>query len=163
MKAGRIHAGGSRHSDCAARTTATMMAVSAVMMFAATMTLAPRASWAAGAGSNPVVAAVGDRQITQSELDAAVLQSISKSQLYDLRKQTLDKMVDTYLIDAAAKKANLTPDAYLARELHSKGSQVTEADARKYYDAHKAGIDAETNGKSFNDIKPLLINALQRH
>ena len=163
MKAGRIHAGGSRHSDCAARTTATMMAVSAVMMFAATMTLAPRASWAAGAGSNPVVAAVGDRQITQSELDAAVLQSISKSQLYDLRKQTLDKMVDTYLIDAAAKKANLTPDAYLARELHSKGSQVTEADARKYYDAHKAGIDAQTNGKSFNDIKPLLINALQRH
>jgi protein-disulfide isomerase len=163
MKAGRTFAGGSRHIDCAARTTATMKAVSILLMFLAMVTLAPRVSWAADAGSNPVVATVGDRQITRSELDAAVLDSISKSQLYDLRKQTLDKMVDTYLIAAAAKKANLTPDAYLARELHTKGGQVTEADARKYYDAHKAGIDAQTNGKSFNDIKPLLINALQRH
>jgi protein-disulfide isomerase len=164
MKAGRTFAGGSRRIDSAAATTATILAATVAMIFAAMATFAPRVSWAAAdAGANPVVATVGDHQITLDDLDTAVLQSISKSQLYSIRKQTLDKLVDTYVIDAAAKKANLTPDAYLARELQSKGGQVTEADALKYYNAHKAGIDSQTGGRSFNEIKPQLIAAMQRH
>jgi protein-disulfide isomerase len=66
------------------------------------------------------------------------------------------------VIDEAAKKANLPADVYLARELKSK-NPVTEADAQKYYDAHKVGIDQQTGGKPFKDIKTLLIGALQRH
>jgi protein-disulfide isomerase len=163
MKAGRTVAGGSRRIDSAAATAATIMTATAVVIFGAMAMLAPRVSWAADASANPVVATIGDHQITQSELDTAVLQSVSKSQLYGIRKQTLDKMVDSYLIDAAAKKANLAPDAYLARELQSKGDQVTEADAQKYYDAHKAGIDAQTGGRPFSAIKDQLIAAMQRH
>jgi protein-disulfide isomerase len=163
MKAGLTIAGGSRRIDSAACSTGAIKAATVAMMLASITMLAPRISWAANTSAKAVVATVGNRQITQNELDDAVLQSISKSQLYNLRIQTLNQMIDTYLIDAAAKKANLTPDAYLARELHSQGGQVTEADARKYYDAHKAGIDAQTNGRSFDDIKTLLINAMQRH
>jgi protein-disulfide isomerase len=163
MKAVRTLAGGSRRIDRAAGTTVAMMVATGVLILAAIVTLAPCASWGADGNANPVVATVGDHQITRSELDLAVIQGISKSQLYDLRKQALDKMVDTYLIEAAAKKANLAPDAYLARELHNGASQVTEADARKYYDAHKAGIDAQTANRPFKDIEPLLVNALQRH
>jgi protein-disulfide isomerase len=163
MKAGRTPAGGGWRIDTAAGTAAAMMVAAVTMIFAAMVTLAPRTARAANESANPVVAAVGDHQITLQELDAAVLQSISKSRLYDLRKETLDKMVETYLIDAAAKKANLSPDAYLARELHSNGGQVTEADARKYYDAHKAGIDGQTGGRPFNEIKAPLVKALQRH
>ena len=162
MKAGCIVAGGSRWIDGVAAMVAAARIV-LVIGVAALVTAAPRASWAADAGANPVVATVGDREITQSELDAAVLQGISKSQLYDLRKQTLDHMIDTELIAAAAKKANLTPDAYLARELHGKGDMVTEADAKKYYDAHKAGIDAQTGNRGYDAIKTLLIGAMQRH
>ena len=161
MEPVRIHTRVSR--GYAAWTNAAVRTAAAIAMLAATMWLTPRLSWAAEAAANPVVATVGERQITLTELDAAVLHGISKSQLFDLRKQTLDKMVDTELIEAAAKKANLTPEAYLARELRGKGNQVTEADARKYYDAHKAGIDAQTNGKPFSEIKPLLITAMQRH
>jgi protein-disulfide isomerase len=163
MKAGRTLTGGDRRIDSAATIIAAMMAATFVTAFAAIITIAPRLSWAADAKSNPVVATVGDRRITQNELDAAVLESISKSQLYDLRKQTLDHMIDAVLIEAAAKKANLTPDAYLTRELHGNGDQVTAADAKKYYDAHKAGIDAQTGGRSFDAIKGLLISAMQRH
>jgi protein-disulfide isomerase len=164
MKAGRTVAGAGRRIECAAgATVAAIVAATVVLILAAIVTLAPRAAWAADASGNQVVATVGDHQITLGDLDAAVLQSVSKSQLYELRKQALDKMLDTELIDAAAKKANLTPDAYLARELHSNGGQVTEADARKYYDAHKAGIDAQTGGRPFSAIKGLLINAIQRH
>ncbi len=162
MKAGRTLAGANRPIDSTAAMIAALMAATFMMTLCAIVTMTPRVSWAA-ASAGPVVATIGDYQITQNELDAAMLQSISKSQLYDLRKQTLDRMVDTYLIDAAAKKANLTPDAYLDRELHGKANDVTEADAKKYYDAHKAGIDAQTHGRSFNDIKGLLIAAMQRH
>jgi predicted DsbA family dithiol-disulfide isomerase len=163
MKAGRTLAGGSRRISSAASTAVAIMAATVVMIFSAMATLAPRVSWAADTGANPVVATIGDHQITQNELDTAVLQSVPKSKLYSIRKQTLDNMVDTYLIDAAAKKANLAPDAYLARELQSKGGQVAEADARKYYDAHKAGIDAQTGGRPFSEIKAQLIAAMQRH
>lgn len=163
MKAGRNLAGGGRCIRSFAGMPAAMIISALAMFIVTTVALAPRMLWAADDGANPVVATIGDHQITQREMDAAVVQGISKSQLYDLRKQALDKLVDGYLIEDAAKKANLTPDAYLARELHGKGGQVTEADARKYYDAHKAGIDAQTGGHPFNDIKGLLINAMQRH
>ena len=157
MKAGHILAGVGRCIHSVAGITAAMMiAALAVMM-------APVPHAGAGESANPVVATVGNHQITQNQMDATMLQSLSKSQLYDLRKQTLDKMIDTYLIDDAAKKANLTPEAYLARELKSTSAPTTEADAKKYYDAHKANIDAQTGGRPFSDIKTALINALQRH
>lgn len=163
MKAGCTLAGPNRRIDSVATMSGAMMAAIFVAMFAAIVTMMPRGSSAAEAGANAVVATIGEHQITQKQLDTAMLQSISKSQLYDLRKQTLDRMVDAYLIDAAAKKANLTPDAYLDRELHGNGDRVTEADAKKYYDAHKSGIDAQTGGRSFDNIKGLLISAMQRH
>jgi len=162
MKAGRILAGVCRRINSAAGMTFAMMIAAVAMSFAVMVMVAPSTARAADGSANPVVASIGDHHITQSEMDAAMLQSLSKSQLFDLRKQTLDRMIDTYVINDAARKANLTSEAYLAHELKSK-NPVTEADAQKYYDAHKAGIDAQTGGKPFKDIKGLLISALQRH
>lgn len=114
-------------------------------------------------GADPVLAIVGGQRITQSEVDARVIDEISASQRYDLRKRALDSMVDKYVVDAAAKKAHLTPSEYLDRAIHPTGSQVTAAEARKYYDGHKAGLDAQTGGKPFEQIKPALVAAMQRH
>ncbi|HTT77481.1 MAG TPA: thioredoxin domain-containing protein [Candidatus Binataceae bacterium] len=108
-----------------------------------------------------VAATVAGRTITMQELDARVLSNIPKNQLYDLRKQSLEQMIDQSVVDAAAKKAKLTPDDYLKTEM--KTPAVTEADARKYYEAHKAAIDSQTNNKPFDQIKKPLINALQAH
>lgn len=130
---------------------------------AAIATITPCISWAAEDAGDLVVATIGSHRITQKELDAAVLAGISKTQLYDLRKQALDKLIDDYLVNAAAKKAQLTPDAYLDRELHGGGTKVTEADAHKYYDAHKAAIDRQIGARTYKDIAPLLVAALQRH
>jgi protein-disulfide isomerase len=126
----------------------------------------PTVSSAAKANANPVVATVGHHKFTQSEMDAQViarLQETNSNQLYNLRKQVLDSMIDGYLVDEAAKKDGLSPDAYLKRALSGPGSQVTAQDAQKYYDAHKAGIDAQTGGKPYKDIQPLLLAAMQRH
>jgi protein-disulfide isomerase len=163
MKAGSKSAGGRRGNGAARPIAPAMLMVAGLIAFASAWSLAPRALWAADDSPNPVVATIGDHQITQREMDAAALQSISKNQLYDLRKQALDKLIDNYVINKAAKKAGITPEAYLERELHTKGSKVTEADAKKYYDEHKAGIDGQTGGKPFKEIAPLLVNAMQRH
>ncbi len=166
MKAGRTFAGGSRRINSAAGITAAVRAAVVAMIFASVATLAPRLSWAADTSANPVVATIGDHRITQNELDAAVLHSLSKSQLYNLRMQTRwIRWSDTYLIDAAAKKANLTPDAYLATRVATatvvKSPKPTRANTTM---RTKRGIDARKPAAAqFNDIKALLVNALQRH
>jgi protein-disulfide isomerase len=163
MKAGSKAAGCSQRSEAAPRIASAMIIAVVIMAGASAWRLAPQTLWAAEDSANSVVATIGAHQITKGEMDTAMLDSISKSQLYDLRKQALDKLIDGYLIDKAAKRAGLTPEVYLERKLHTKGNKVTEADAQKYYDAHKAGIDGQTGGKPFKDIEPLLVNALQRH
>jgi protein-disulfide isomerase len=106
-----------------------------------------------------VLATVGDHQFNREEVDEEVLKNVSPPQLYDLRKRALDRLIDEYVVGQAAKKAGLSPDQYLQRE--SGGSKVTEADARKFYDAHKAEIDAQVKGQSFDQIKGRIIAGLK--
>lgn len=138
------------------------LAACAVSLACALMA-APAAAANSSHGADPVLATVDGHPITQSEVDAHVIDEISPNQRYELRKRALDSMVDQYLIDRAAKKAHMTPAAYLDHELHPKGSTVTEADARKYYNAHKAALDAQTGHKPYEQIQAPLISALQRH
>src|SRR5258708_39313643 len=98
MKAGSKSAGG-RCNGAARPIAAAMLMVAGLIAFASAWSLAPLAVWAAEDSPNPVVASIGDHQITQREMDAAALQSISKNQLYDLRKQALDKLIDSYVIN----------------------------------------------------------------
>ncbi|MGH7933844.1 MAG: hypothetical protein ACREQN_11865, partial [Candidatus Binataceae bacterium] len=90
--------------------------IAAMMMFAyplaadAAAASATSMPAAAGVGPNAVVATVGSHRITRHEMDAEVLDEVIKripaDQLYDLRKDAVDKLVDQYLIDQAAKKAH---------------------------------------------------------
>jgi predicted DsbA family dithiol-disulfide isomerase len=160
MEAGRNLARGRWLSRYAAEIAATIGFAIVIIIVGS---LAPRMLVAAEGTANPVVATIGNHKITQQEVDVAVLQNLGNSQLYDLRKQALNKLIDSYIIDQAAKKANLTPAEYEAHAVDGKGDQVTDDDVRKYYDAHKAAIDSEAGGRSYKEIAPLLKSALQRH
>jgi len=140
----------------------------AIVAGAGTITVPGRSVVTAlGAVSNPdaVLATVGDRQITQREVDQEILQRILRSvdatKLYEWRKDAINDMVDNYLLERAAKKAGMSSDEFVRHEISAKGGAVTEADARKYYDQHKAQIQAQTN-RPFDQIKPQLIAALQQ-
>jgi predicted DsbA family dithiol-disulfide isomerase len=163
MEAGRNLVGGSRANGSAAGVTTAMIFAAVTIIAGIAGAIVPRPLWAAQDTANPVVATIGKHHITQQEMDAAVLQNMSRSQLYEARKDALDTLIDGYIIEQAAKKAHLTTAAYLARELDSKTGQVTVDEAHKYYDAHKAGIDSQTGGRPFSDIQGLIVNALQRH
>lgn len=110
--------------------------------------------------TDAVYASVGNHKITQQQVDGAVLNSVSPSQLYDLRKKALDKMIDDYLIDNAAKGAGLTKTQYLAREV--KPEKPTEAEARKFFDENKSSIQAQIKGATYDQVKDRLMAALAR-
>jgi protein-disulfide isomerase len=122
--------------------------------------LVPRTVRAADTAPD-VMATVGDHQVTRQEVDTKVLESLTASELYDRRKQALDALVDDYVVDEAAKKAGMSPAAYLQHE--GAAARVTDDDARKFYDEHKAQIQSHTGNKTFDQIKPMLVPALQRH
>src|ERR1700722_8224437 len=67
------------------------------------------------AGTNPVVATVGSHKITEKDLDSKIKPQLAavESQIYDLKVQALKVMADDYLVEEAARKENLSPDAYL--------------------------------------------------
>ena len=111
---------------------------------------------------NQVLATVGGHPITQREVDDRVLKDAGPSQLYDLRKQALDSMVDEYVVEQAAKKAGVPPSEYLKRETKSgAGGKVTDAEVRRFYDQHKTQIDQQTGGKPYDQVKAPLAAALQ--
>jgi len=108
------------------------------------------------ASGDTVVATVGNHKITESELGARIKPELSalESKIYDLKRQTIDSMADEYLIEQAAKKANLSVPDYLKKEMQP--VKVTEADAHKYYDQRKS-----QGTPPFDQIKDRLMAALQ--
>jgi protein-disulfide isomerase len=112
---------------------------------------------ASGGGPNKVLATIGDHPVTQGEVDAKVA-----AQLYDLRKQALDEIIDNYVVQRAAKKSGLKPDQYLDRQVKLSTPRVTSQEAEQFYGQHKAQLDAQTGGHSFSQIETRLIAALQR-
>jgi hypothetical protein len=112
----------------------------------------------AGGGDSTVVATVGSHKITEADLDAKVKPEMAalESKIYDLKHQALESMADEYLLEQAAKKDKLTVPEYLKKQIGDKAPQVSEADARKYYDQRKG-----PGTPAFDQIKTRLIAALQ--
>ncbi len=81
-----------------------------------------------------VVAKVSGVDITYSQLDekAAARLVRLKTQAYDIRKQTLDEMIDTQLLEAEAKKRGITVDELVAAE--AKGAEVSDEEARAFFE-----------------------------
>ncbi len=101
MEAGRNLARGLWLNRYAAEIAATIVFAIVIIIVGS---LAPRMLVAAEGTANPVVATVGKHHITQQEMDAAVLQNFGNSQLYDLRKQALNKLIDAYILRSGGEK-----------------------------------------------------------
>ncbi len=132
-----------------------LVAATAALAFAVPLIAAGMAH-AGDSGPDTFLATVGNHPITQREVDTKVA-----PQLYDLRKQALDEIIDNYLVQRAAKLAGLKPDEYIDRQVKSSTRRVTENEAKQFYGQHKAQLDTQTGGRSFELIKLRLIAALQ--
>jgi protein-disulfide isomerase len=137
--------------------TATLAASLTVLIaFVLALTIPTRVG--AATNSGPVLAEIGKYKITQPEVDAKI-----KIQLYDARKEALDRMVDDYLLQQAAKKDKLSVADYLKREVDDKvAAEVNDAVAKKFYDDNKDKIPALKTAGSYDKIKDRLVAALRQ-
>ena len=81
-------------------------------------------------------AKVNGQEITYSELDemAAARLVRLRTQAYEIRKQTLDEMIDTRLLEAEAKKRGITVDELIKAEVEGKVAEISDEEARAFFE-----------------------------
>ena len=94
-----------------------------------------------------VVALLGAESIDASEVDAAGGARLFTlhTQEYDLRKQILDGIIAKRLLEKEAKVRGITADELVKLEVDSKVPEVSEAEAKVFYDQNKARMNPETS------------------
>jgi protein-disulfide isomerase len=106
-----------------------------------------------GTDADPVVARYTGKQITLSEVDKTVAKEV-----YDLRRQALERMILRPLIKAEAKQAGKEDEAYFREMVEKSVPKATDQDLRKLFETNKERL----GGRSFDDVKPLLEQRAQQ-
>jgi protein-disulfide isomerase len=109
------------------------------------------------AATDEVAAQVGDHAITQAALNEEAKEGIAQieSQIYDVKRQALNRMIEKSLLDLEAKSQGLTVET-LSAKIKSTAKPVTDADIQQYYDANKARFKQE-----FTQVKPQISSFLK--
>ncbi len=112
--------------------------VGLLLAWAAMTTLAPPAAIAGAEDNQAVLATVGSHPITESDVESRIMPQLAamQSQIYQLKRQTIQSIADDYVLQQAAQAVHMTVPEYLRRQ--GGESAVTDDDARKYYDRHKS-------------------------
>jgi len=107
-----------------------------------------------------VVALVGDQSITRAELTEAAAAQLQKlrQQEYEILKQTLDRIVEDHLLEAAAKKEGKSLDQYLQDHIDSKVKDPTEDEIKQTYEKYKSKL----RGQTLEQAKPRIVDFLKR-
>jgi len=104
-----------------------------------------------------VFANVNGVNITSSDIETSLLPLIFQvqQQVYALRKRDLDLHINDILLEQEAKRLGTTPQALIDQNVNTKLQIVTEEQARAYYKANKAQLNAD-----FSDVKVMLLQYL---
>ncbi len=117
------------------------------------------ASALALADEGRVAAKVGDAEITFADLDEAAAAQLvrMKTQLYEIRKQTLDRLVDSQLRETEAQKRGITVEALIQVEVADKLVEPTDEEAKAYFDQNPP-----RGGADFEQLMPRIKQFMQR-
>jgi protein-disulfide isomerase len=93
-----------------------------------------------GGPSGPqVIATINGNPIKAEELDGVVKKQMQRieTQVYQIKKQGLEELIDDKLIETAAKKKGQTVDEYLKEEVDAKTTEPSEQEVKALYEARK--------------------------
>jgi protein-disulfide isomerase len=107
-----------------------------------------------------IVATYGDRTITRGELEQRVAGELKRleQERFDLEKAALENLVVERLLETEAVARGMTPDSLETMEIEAKVSEPTEAEVQAFYEQNKA----RAQGRSLEELKPLIVNELKR-
>ena len=112
---------------------------------------------------NEVVATVGTKSITLSEVDDKALEAPASNfagklsqALYDARRMALDELIASMLMDDAARAEGIDRAALVEKEITSKASAPTDAEISAWYQANQARVQ----GRSLEEVKQPIRNFL---
>ena len=113
-----------------------------------------------------VVGTVGSSTITLGQVDELAMQqpvgnfgSVKLSQaIYEARRQALDDLVATVLLDDEAKKRGIDRAALLEQEVTKTVAQPTDPDVASWYQSNRQRLRGATFEQSRSAIKTYLVN-----
>jgi protein-disulfide isomerase len=96
-----------------------------------------------GGGSDELIpsltgtaARVNGEEITYAMLDDEASAKLVRlrTQAYEIRKQTLDELIDTRLLEAEAKKRGVSVDDLVKAEVDAKAPEISDDEAREFFE-----------------------------
>jgi len=110
------------------------------------------------AGAAPVVAKIGERKISLTELDAKAQAANFQAyqELYDARRAALLGMIDEMLVADEAKARGVTTDALIKQEVEAKIVNPTDAEIAAFYEENKARV----GGQTLEQVRPRVVQFL---
>jgi protein-disulfide isomerase len=105
-----------------------------------------------------VFATVNGQTITSADVEDSLRPLIFnvQEQVYNLRRRQLDLRINDTLLELEAQKRKMTTNALLDMEVGTKIKQVSETEARTFYDQNKERLNGE-----FAPLKEQIIRYLQ--
>lgn len=104
-----------------------------------------------------VYANVNGVNITSSDIETSLLPLIFQvqQQVYAFRKRDVDLRINDLLLEHEARRLGTTPHALINLHVNAKAQIVTEEQARAFYNANKAQLNAD-----FSDVKVMIMQYL---
>ncbi len=96
--------------------------------------------------TSPVLATVGERSITEAEIENQIKGQMLRlnNQIYSIKKQAVDSVIDAHLHEQEAKKRGITHQQLRQQEVTDKTESVSEAEVKDYYNENKARFGERT-------------------
>jgi protein-disulfide isomerase len=131
---------------------ACLVAVSACASATSSGTNSAKKSPPPATSPSATVATIDGKPITMADLDER-----ASRQLFDIRHQALEQLLNDELMDREAKAQGITKEALLTKEVTSKVTEPTAAEIDQVWEANKARLP----GKTKEQVTPDIVNFLK--
>jgi protein-disulfide isomerase len=108
----------------------------------------------------PALATVGGQPVNAGDLGPDVVKALAgeAANLSALRRESLERLINTYLLEEEAAKRKITLDALLDTEIINKVQEPSESQLQAIYQANQS----QFNGQSYYAVRGQLINYLKQ-
>lgn len=119
----------------------------------------PLTTGLAESSKGDVVAEVNGQAITNQELMTKIKSRLSRieNQIFDIKQDGIDQIIEEKLLDAEAKKRNITVQELMKVEVQDKLGEVSDKEIQDFYEQNKARF----GGKTLEELKPLIASQLR--